>query len=340
MKRIIILIVIAGALLRPGKLAAQQGKLDSLFAKGDTTAVLDSLMRGFDAFVDSLSKPKSFFSINAGIGNRTFSIKNNSFNAQEATTNQLSVTPTLGYYHKSGLGISLTGFVTSIRNKYKFYQYALTPSYDYIGGKIVAGVSYTRYFGKDTAISTSSPYENDFYAYFSLRKGNWRYGLTGGYATGSFPDHVRYRDSALRYNPITQTLEWFRYIVSIHSQNKITAYSLSGQVRRTFNWYDVLAKDDNLTFSITGWIQAGSSTLNTENNLRFLSRKVNLSKFNRSFQSSGTEPFHFQSAALSCSIFYSIGKFNLQPIWYVNYYFPATQKNLSQVFSLMLGVNF
>ena len=84
---------------------AQHSRLDSLFAKGDTTAVMDSLMQDFDAFLDSLSQPKSFFSIGAGTGNRTFSIKNNALNAQEATTKQLSFTPTLGYYHKTGLGI-------------------------------------------------------------------------------------------------------------------------------------------------------------------------------------------------------------------------------------------
>src|SRR4051812_17781847 len=92
------------------KVAAQHTRLDSLFAKGDTTRVMDSLMQGFDAFLDSMSQPKSFFSVGTGIGNRTFSIKNNALNAQEATTKQLSFTPTLGYYHKNGLGISMTGF--------------------------------------------------------------------------------------------------------------------------------------------------------------------------------------------------------------------------------------
>ena len=103
----------------------QQRKLDSLFAKGDTTAVMDSLMMGFDAFLDSLVQPRSFFSAGAGMGNRTFSIKNNALNTQEATTRQLSFTPTLGYYHKRGAGISVTGFAANLNNNFHFYHFII-----------------------------------------------------------------------------------------------------------------------------------------------------------------------------------------------------------------------
>jgi hypothetical protein len=94
-KAILSVIIISGLLLLCQESFAQHGKLDSLFAKGDSTAVIESLMDGFDAFLDSLAQPKSFFSASVGMGNRTFSIKNNALNTQETTTRQLSLTPTL-----------------------------------------------------------------------------------------------------------------------------------------------------------------------------------------------------------------------------------------------------
>jgi hypothetical protein len=341
MKRFLLLfVIIAALLLTRQKSFAQHGKLDSLFIKGDTTAVMDSLMNGFDAFLDSLSQPKSFLSVSVGIGNRTFSIKNNSLNTQEATTNKLSFTPAIGYYHKSGLGLGITGFLSTLNNKLSFYQYAITPSYDYISEKISAGISYTRYFGKDTATLNASPYENDLYGYFNIHHKTWRYGISAGYATGSFTDKVSYKDSLLRYNVILQRLEWFRYNVTVNSTNKIKDFSLSASVRKDFEWYKVFTKNDNLTFSITSYLVAGSTKINTSNKVNAKARKIDIARLRKSYETIDGNGFQFQSAALSASLFYTFGKFNLQPIWFIDYYFPDSEKKISQVFSLTLGFNF
>jgi hypothetical protein len=340
MKRSILLIVFAAfAVCTHQTTFAQQTKLDSLFAKGDTTAVMDSLMRDFDAFVDSVSQPKSFVAINLGIGNRSFSIKNNSLNTQESVTNKLSLLPSVGYYHKSGLGISVTGFVSTLNDKLNFYQYAITPSYDYIGDKVSAGISYTRYFGKDMAIQNSSPYENDWYGYVNVRANSWRFGISAGYATGSFTDNLTYRDSVLRYNTTTQHLEWFYFQRTTASDNKLKDYSLSASVRKDFEWYDVFTKNDNLTLSFTGYLVTGSSKINTTTSSNVMARKIELARFRRTYESADGNSFQVQSAALSCSLFYTLGKFNIQPVWFMDYYFPDSDKKLSQVFSVTVGVN-
>src|SRR3954467_2967853 len=59
--RILLLTVVAFGAVQQGR--AQQSELDSLFAKGDSTAVIDSLLKDFDLYLDSLTKPKSFFSV-------------------------------------------------------------------------------------------------------------------------------------------------------------------------------------------------------------------------------------------------------------------------------------
>lgn len=335
-----LLIVIAFAIYAPRPCFAQQNKLDSLFARGDTTAVMDSLMKGFDAFVDSLSQPKSFVSVSVGVGNRSFSIRNNSLNTQESTTDKLSLLPSVGYYHKSGWGISVAGFLSTLNDKLDFYQYAVTPSYDYIGDKITAGISYTRYLGKDMAIQNSSPYTNDWYGYLNFLRNTWRFGFSLGYATGSFTDNLKFKDSVLRFNVTTQRPEWLYFERAINSENKIKDFSFSVSGRKDIEWYDVFTKNDNLTLSFTGYLVTGASKINTTTNQNISARKIELARFRRTYQSTDGNGFQFQSTALSVSLYYNIGKFNIQPIWFMDYYFPESDKKFNQVFSVTTGFNF
>lgn len=54
---------------------AQNNRIDSLFLSSDTTAVMDSLMKDFDRFLDSIAAPKSFLNISLGIGTGIFSFE-------------------------------------------------------------------------------------------------------------------------------------------------------------------------------------------------------------------------------------------------------------------------
>ncbi len=342
MKKIFLLIVASFALLLLSyqKGISQHGKLDALFARGDSTAVMDSLMQGFDAFLDSMSQPKSFFLASAGMGNRTFSIRNNALNTQETTTRQLSLTPSLAYFHKKGLGVSATGFAANLNNRYQFYQYAITPSYDYIGKKGSAGISYTRYLGKDTATLNASPYDNDLYGYFNIRRHSWRYGLALGYATGSFSDKISYADSIQRYNALLQKYEWVHYRKTIESANHIRDFSLSVSVRKDFEWDGLFSKDDNILVSFTGYLVTGFSRIKTSSHINYAAKKITLSRFKRSYDNADGNNFQLQSAALSASLFYTLRRFTLQPILFMDYYFQDTDQKFSQVFSLTFGYSF
>ncbi|MFT3933793.1 MAG: hypothetical protein QM726_09280 [Chitinophagaceae bacterium] len=338
-KAIRIVLLFSSILLSAWQGNAQHNKLDSLFAKGDTTAVMDSLMIGFDAFLDSLTAPKSFFTASVGMGNKSFSIKNNSLNTQE-TSHQLSLTPNIGYYHKGGLGISATGFLANVAGGFHFYQYAITPSYDYISHKIAAGISYTRYFGKDTATLNSTPYDNDLFAYFNLRSGHWRYGISAGYATGNFDDKLTYTDSIYRYIILQQRYGWTTYSKTVESHNHIKDYSLSGSVRRDFEWDGLLHKKDNAVLNLTAYLVTGMSRIKTNTNVSYATKKLTLSKFKKSYSDADGNNFQLQSAAVSASLFYTIGKFNILPVWFMDYYFQDTDQKFTQVFSLTFAYNF
>ncbi len=109
-------------------------------------AALDSMLKAdeFIKMLDSLDQPESYVDISIGIGNRLFSVKNNSVNSTQALTNKIYYTPSVAYRHKSGLSIAVMPFITTGSGSLKIYQTGLTPAYDYADEKISAGLSYTR----------------------------------------------------------------------------------------------------------------------------------------------------------------------------------------------------
>src|SRR5262245_3944079 len=103
MKKLLVLIVLVVA-LQPA-FSQNGGKLDSLFSKGDTTAIMDSLLKDFDSYLDSLVGSKSFFTVNASIGTGYFSF--NEKNSVTVNTQKKPIfSPSIGYFHKTGLGFS------------------------------------------------------------------------------------------------------------------------------------------------------------------------------------------------------------------------------------------
>ncbi len=337
MHNIRVLLILLALLPGPEHCCAQVGRLEKLFAGRDTTAVMDSLLVGFDTYLDSLLAPKSNLTATAGFGNQHFSLKNNAFNAAASDTRQLSVLPALTYYHKSGLGISATGFLTQLCNRLQFYQYAITPSYDYSGKHFAAGVSWSRYFGKDTVSLDASPYNNDYYGYALLQRGHWRLGMTVGYASGSFNDRLTYSDSLRRYNSQQQQYEWVHYTKTIRTSNTLRDISVSVIVRREFSWYGVFAAKDGLTLSVGASLVTGASQLNTATVVKYSTKKIVLSRFTRSYRGADGNGYQLQSAALSGSLFYSCGRVSVMPSLFADYYLQDSERKLSSLFSLSIA---
>lgn len=135
---------------------AQEGGRDSTFLKRDdlgvvdTTIDYDDLIADFDFFLDSLLSPRNYFSASISISNSYYNfLRKNSYaiDAQKKTT----YSPTLGYYHRNGLGITATASVVNDGLNTIVYQGLISPSFDYIANKSFAtGISYSRYFTKDS----------------------------------------------------------------------------------------------------------------------------------------------------------------------------------------------
>ena len=175
---------------------AQRNRLDSLFMNKDTTSVLDSLMADFDDFLDSLSKPKSFFNITVGAGTGLFSFETKN-SAVLTSEKKLILSPSVGYFHKSGFGFSATGYLINDSSKLNFYQYVLTPSFDIIKRKFSLGISFSRYISKDSLSFYTTPIQNEIFTYFTYK--NWwlRPSISLSYGWGSETEYEK-REAKLR----------------------------------------------------------------------------------------------------------------------------------------------
>ncbi len=297
--------------------------------------VLDSLedAKLFLALLDSLDeKSASYFEVSIGIGNGSFSVNNNSVNASQAQVNKLYYTPSIAYYHKSGIGISVTPYFTTVDGNLKTYQTAITPSFDYESNKISTGISFTKFIADTKSYTSNSTYQNDLYAYLKYTKSYIQPTLSIGYAAGTFND-ISFRDSLKLPN---RTIAIFDT-----TKNEIKDFSLSLGMEHAFNFESVFSKNGRLTFTPQLVVNAGSEKFkSTITNLRAVQAVGRNSRL-KSLTQNANSPFAFQSIALSLSADYYIGNFIISPNFYIDYYLPATtEKRLSNVFSFSVRYSF
>lgn len=95
---------------------AQESKADSLIVPSkdlsliDTTIDYDALFRDFDAFMDSILSPNSYFLSSLSIGKGYYNFESKSASTI-TTAKKLTYSPMLGYYHKSGFGLTAMGYL-------------------------------------------------------------------------------------------------------------------------------------------------------------------------------------------------------------------------------------
>jgi hypothetical protein len=317
---------------------SQVGKLDSLFNDRDTTAVMDSLMSDFEKFLDSLSAPKSFFALNLGVGTGFFSFENKN-SVFLTTRKKLIFSPSAGYYHRSGLGISATAFLIHDDNAVNLYQVAFSPSYDFIRKKLSTGISYTRYFSKDSLNFYATPIQNELFAYFTW-KGWWlRPSVNFAFGWGSKTEYERRR--LRRYDLILSDPN--RYFVDIKNEETVQDFSVTVSLRKDFDWYDVLGKNDNITFTPVLMLNSGTQNFgfNTSYSYRFNTIRANSLPSNSSI--TDKTGFAMQSASCALRGSYLKGRFLIQPQVLFDYYLPdlgEDQNPLNTVFSITAGWTF
>lgn len=317
---------------------SQSGKLDSLFASGDTTAIMDSLLKDFDSYLDSLTKPKNFFSVSVGAGTGVFSFQDKS-SVNFNTEKKLIISPMIGYFNKTGFGISATAFAMNDDNKINFYQYAFSPSFDHIRRSVSTGISYTRYIEKDSLSFYTTPIQNELFAYFTYKKWWVRPSVNVAFGWGSKADYEKKKFERLARLLARRN----RYYVVVKNEESIHDLSVTASVRKDFDWYGVFGKKDNITFTPVLMLNSGTQTFgfNTSYSYNFTPVRANFLPSNQEI--SDNTRFALQSASLVLRGSYLSGKFLLQSQVLFDYYLldlADESTKLNTVFSLTAGISF
>jgi len=291
-----------------------------------------------EQFLDSILSPHSYILTALSVQKGYFNYKSKSEVFLEPAR-KLAFTPTVGYYHKNGLGITGAASFVSDQNGFKFYQLALSPSYDYLENKNLAtGISYTRYFTKDSLPFYTSPLQNELYAYFTYRKWWFKPMVALSYGWGSRSD---YQD---REEYITSLQLRRTGFTRVNTTESINDFSLLTSVRHDFYWLDVFVYNDHIRITPQLTYTSGSqkfgfnqssntyaTLLRSGANVLYSSENVYLDN-----------KLYFQPLALTFYLKteYSIGKFYIQPQLILDYYFPATEKQFSGLVSVSGGFIF
>jgi hypothetical protein len=315
-----------------GSSADSSGIREKATSLPDTALLDQELLNDLRALLDSMDFRSSFFSIGVGAGNRFFSLRNNNFNAQQQTTDRIAFTPSASYFHKSGFGFTAMGFLSEIEGKTGFYQYALSPSYDYLRSRKVSfGISYTWYLTEKQAEFYATPFKHEIYAYAQGRKGWMRPGFSAGWATGSYQD-IRQLDTVIFGIPR-------RFIDTTDAD--LQDFSLMASVSHVFDWDDVIHKGDGISVIPQVMFVAGAQHIESNSKFSvFGGRQFTRLRRTFRFDSEDQTGLRFQSVAFSLSASWFMGKFSVSPGYFISYYIPETDEKVSQIFSVMLGWTF
>lgn len=304
----------------------------------DTTIDYDELFRDFESFMDSILMPRSYFmgSLSVARGYFNFTSKGNDMLETKA---KITYSPMLTWYHKSGLGLSATGYMTDDEKNMNLYQCSVSPTFDYLQNRNFSfGASYTRYFNKDSLPFYTSPLQNEVYGYFSYRKSWFRPMVAVNYGWGS----------RTAYDEREEQIQWLRLRLNgftyVNTKESVSDFTLLLSTRHDFYWLDVFTYNDYIRFTPQINFTSGTQKFgfNQTSSTYLPARAANTSVLYSSENIYLDDKLDFQPLSLTLYLRgeYSIGKFFIQPQFLVDYYFPATSNNFTTLFSVNLGLVF
>ena len=304
----------------------------------DTTFDYDELMNELDLFLDSLLKPKSFLLVNFSLGSNYFNYWRKNLTQLESTKRGIFST-ILGYYHKSGLGLTVSGNVTDDEEKLNLYQFSISPSFDFITNMDwTAGFSYTRYITKDSLNFYTSPLQNELNAYFVWRKTWIQPGIALSYGSGS---RTAYKERQ-KFVEVLRKRKRGNVVTVTNSNETVADFLMTGFVRHSFYWMHVIDSKDHIKFTPQVSFSAGSQQygFNSTNGIYSVNRRNAASLLFNTGDISIDDQMKFQPVSLTVHLRpeYSIGKVFIQPQFILDYYFPS--ETLTPLFYLNAGIVF
>lgn len=323
-------------LLLAGGFCHAQHKNDSLLM--DTTLFdYDEIFSELDALLDSLNTPRSFTLTSVSAGSSYFNYTEKS--GTTVTKRQMTFSPSIGYFGKSGFGISAGASLVNDGSSFAPFQYSVTASYDYVKTKkLITGLALTRYFTKADLPFYTSPLQNELYAYFTLRKLWLKPSVAASYGWGSREAYEQREESIKSLLLARRGYTW------INTREQIADMNITASVRHDFYFLNTLFRHDfvrltpQLAFT-SGTQQFGfNQTSNTFAKQRITGRSI----LYNSQELALDDNLYFQPLSLTgyLKAEYTKGKFFLQPQVIFDYYLPATKNHYTLAYLINGGFVF
>ncbi|MGZ8517657.1 MAG: hypothetical protein ACXWWD_09920 [Chitinophagaceae bacterium] len=317
-------------------LCSAQKDQDSI-AIDTTFADFDELFSELDALLDSLIAPRSFTMFNVNIGQSFLTYQGKSESATQ-TKRQLSYSPSVGYFDKTGFGLGIGASLVNDGTGMNPYQFSITGSYDFQQSRsFITGVSLTHYVSQADLPFYTSPLQNEVYGYFTYRKLWLKPSVGVSYGWGSRDD---FEEREQQIQEINLTRNGF---TRINTQESVIDFNIATSVRHDFYFLNSLSSDyiritPQISF-VSGTQQFGfNQTSNTYATVRRTGRNILYNTENVALD----DQLYFQPVSLSTFLKaeYAKGKFYLQPQFILDYYFPASSNNFSTAFVINAGFIF
>lgn len=247
------------------------------------------------------------------------------------------LSPTISYYHKSGLYGSASSYYLFDAIGKPWFEWDLSVGYDYTKNrKFLTGASFTKYIFADSADIPVTPINNELFAYFYYR--DWW--LQPGVSVDLGWGHTEERFAGGR---LTRNLSGKDF-------NVVTV------VRHPFVFIDVLKHDDGII--LTPSIGLTMGTANYYSNLKsfqYISRSPKLhwewagyrppppteQESRSSFFSSKTATgFELRAVDFTLNASYVIGKLTISPSYTIFKPFQGEEKQLTGYFTARMGLTF
>lgn len=299
----------------------------------DTTIDYNELFDEFDSFLDSILTPRSYFLANISVSQGYFNFTNKN-NSQINTVRKYTYSPSIGYYNKGGLGFTAAGNLVDAEDQMNLYQVSLSPSFDYLKNHDMAlGFAYIRYITKDSLPFYVSPLQNEVNGYFLWRRTWLQPGVAINYGWGSRTEYQK----RLKFIRLLRR----RLLFTSIKEESISDFSLTASVKHDFYWLNVFSKKDHIKFSPQFSFSSGTQKFgfNQTTDRYRLNRITNLI-YSRRTNPEDDVKFQPLSVTAYLKTEYSLGKFFIQPQLLFDYYFPATEDNLTTIFSINAGFMF
>jgi hypothetical protein len=301
-------------------------------AERDSTAFIDSILNEMDDILDDLIPKKNYFSASVGAGTGFFNIKNSTTETFDSEK-KLMLSPTVSFFHKSGFGITGAGYAIN-DNKLNFYQWLVSPSYDYIKrGYFSTGLAYTHYFTKDDLDFYTTPIHSELAAYFTYKKMIVQPSVSLAYGWGSRTDYQEMKVDILKMRKKREPR-----LVTVRNEESVNDLSLLLSLRHDFDFTQLFHSRDLLT--LTPVLALSSGTQSFGLNTSFSSRSKQVNNFlpgNQNIEDNAS--FEAQSISTILRADYSIKRFFFQSQFLLDYYLHTAPNRFNNAFALIAGVN-